>query len=203
MIEIDGLTKRYGNKTAVAWPASSELGILLDARSVHPGPVGPRQPAGAGPDGGHRPPPGRCGDRAGRAGRGRGRAGGRFLPGHGPAAAGCGRPGRDGRAGQRGPGGALDLGAVREHAPGVSSPSCATGPSDSSVERDQASALAAAGGSGPGSPARSSARSWPLHGVTVIADLSDGGLAGAGYELRRWRGSARRPRAIEYHAGAR
>ena len=51
MIEIDGLTQRYGGKTAVdglsfvvngkhypeAAAPMSELGILLDARSVHPG----------------------------------------------------------------------------------------------------------------------------------------------------------------------
>jgi ABC-2 type transport system ATP-binding protein len=109
MIEIDGLTKRYGDKTAVdglsfmvepgvvtgflgpngagksttmrmiagldrpdsgtvrvngrhypgAAAPMAELGILLDARSVHPGAVGPQEPAGAGPDGRDRPPPGR------------------------------------------------------------------------------------------------------------------------------------------------
>ena len=106
MIEVDGLTKRYGDKTAVdglrfggagrghrvprperggevhhdagdrgldgptsgtvrvngkhypdAAAPMSELGILLDARSVHPG-VGPQQPAGAGADRRYWPPPG-------------------------------------------------------------------------------------------------------------------------------------------------
>ena len=109
MIEIDGLTKRYGDKTAVdrlsfvvepgvvtgflgpngagksttmrmiagldrptsgtvrvngkhypgAAAPMSELGILLDAQVRAPGTVGPQQPAGAGADGRHRPPPGR------------------------------------------------------------------------------------------------------------------------------------------------